>query len=96
MCDPELLQRSLNKLDNLAEELRRTRALVKFLARTYGDNDPVFYFNDLYGHELTQNKELAETWDQVVRGRSSTPLGVEVGNGAGNKPDPATPLEGTQ
>jgi hypothetical protein len=49
-------QKLLDKIEMLAEELRQTRALVKFLAKTYGDNDPVFYFNDLYGHELTANK----------------------------------------
>jgi hypothetical protein len=41
--------------------------LIKFLALAYNENDPMFMFNDRYGHELVPNKELAETWFRVVR-----------------------------
>jgi hypothetical protein len=74
----------LDKLDKLAEELRQTRALVKFLAKTYGDNDPIFYFNDLYGHELVENKELSDTWHRVVRGRNPNQIGLGLDSEAGN------------
>lgn len=48
--------------------------LIRFLSRTYGDNDPVFVFNNLYGHPLPGNVALARTWFRVVRGWSDDQL----------------------
>ena len=78
----------LDKLEKLAEELRQARALIKFLAKTYGDNDPVFYFNDLYGHELKANKELSNTWQRVVRGSNPELIGSGLDNEAEEIPGP--------
>lgn len=85
----------LDKLEKLAEELRQTRALVKFLAKTYGDNDPIFYFNDLYGHELTANQELSNTWQRVVRGSTSNQIGSRLDTGGGPESAADTKEENT-
>jgi hypothetical protein len=86
----------LEKIDKLAEELRQTRALVKFLARTYGENDPVFYFNDLYGHELTANQELSDTWQRVVRGSTPNQIGLGLDTGGGPESAADTTEENTK
>jgi len=49
-------------------QVERLVTLVRWLARSYGDNDPVFSFTAQGGSELTGNVEHARTWYDVVRG----------------------------
>lgn len=49
-------------------QVERLVSLVRWLARSYGDNDPVFSFTAQGGSELTANVELARTWYDVIRG----------------------------
>lgn len=46
-------------------------ALIRWLARTYGDNDPIFPFEwtDPEGnvHAMPENVRMANTWREVVR-----------------------------
>ena len=48
--------------------------LIRYLARTYGENDPIFVYHDLYGNSLPENVELARTWFWVVREWDATRL----------------------
>ena len=48
--------------------VERVVRLARWLARPYGDNDPVFSFTSLKGADLTANVELARTWFDVIRG----------------------------
>lgn len=82
----ELLIEEINKLANRCARYGR---LIRWLSRSYGDNDPIFPYNDLYGHELAANIELADTWIEVVRGRSA-------GQPAEATPSKSSDLEATQ
>jgi hypothetical protein len=42
--------------------------LIKWLSVTYGENDPVWMFEDPYGQPLDANRALHRTWMRVVRG----------------------------
>ena len=52
----------------LADRLRRYEALIHWLALPWQSNDPDFAAYDHYGHDLSENVELEETWFEVVRG----------------------------
>jgi len=54
----------------LMDKIERYERLIRWLAKTYGDNDPTFHFVSIYGNELNENKELYETWMEVVRNES--------------------------
>ena len=69
----------VEEINKLANRCARYGRQIRWLARTYGDNDPMFHFTDFYGHELTANIELATTWKEVVRGRSAE-QSVEANN----------------
>jgi hypothetical protein len=51
-----------------AEYINRLEKLIRWLARSYGDNEPVWHFQTFSGNELPDNIELADTWRRVVRG----------------------------
>ena len=65
------LKDALDELDKMAHRVARYARLIRWLARSYGENDPLFHFSDFYGHPLPANVELAATWSEVVRGRST-------------------------
>ena len=50
----------------LSEKLNKAHNLIRWLGRAYGDNEPIWAFNDAYGHELEANRELHRTWQQVM------------------------------
>ena len=50
----------------LSTELNKAHNLIRWLGRAYGDNEPIWAFNDAYGHELEANRELHRTWQQVM------------------------------
>ena len=52
----------------LKDRLVRCQALIHWLALPWQSNDPDFAAYDHYGHNLSENVELEETWFEVVRG----------------------------
>ena len=49
--------------------LAQYEELIRWLARTYGDNDPIWpYVDPVTNQELLENRRLAATWARVVRG----------------------------
>jgi hypothetical protein len=57
---------SLLELEQFAEIID-LEDLVRFLALTYGDNDPVLPLIDAYGTPLDHNARLHATWMRVIR-----------------------------
>ena len=51
--------------------LQESYDLIRWLARTYGDNDPVIALSGIDGEPLAANISLMRTWQRVVRGNSS-------------------------
>lgn len=50
----------------------RLKKLILWLARAYDQNDPIWQYQDpRTGQELPENRELAETWFEVVRNKST-------------------------
>ena len=62
---------------DLHRRVDECEALIRWLARAYGDNDPIFAFSDFYGNELPANIQLENTWRQVVRQDFSGPKSLE-------------------
>lgn len=54
-------------LAQLLVQLTDAEELVRYLARTYGDNDPIFALSDQMGRPLEANMRLAATWQRIVR-----------------------------
>jgi len=54
-------------------QIERLTTLARWLARSYGDNDPIFGFTAQSGNELAANVELATTWYDVIRGGEYPP-----------------------
>lgn len=58
--------------DDLTQYVIDLEDLVRFLALTYGDNDPILPFmNPRTGEPMPHNVRLAATWQYVVRGDQS-------------------------
>ena len=67
--DPEFLVRVALEISyTMCDEIRKARNLIHWLALPWQSNDPDFAAYDKYGHDLSENVELEETWFEVVRG----------------------------
>lgn len=63
-----LLGPQVDALSNVCAYVERLHALVRWLGRTYGGNEPTWPPENLYGHELPENRVLASTWRGVMGG----------------------------
>jgi len=59
-------------------QVERLTTLVRWLARSYGENNPIFSFTAQSGTELAANVELATTWYDVIRGGEYPPTLQEL------------------
>lgn len=50
------------------------RDLIRWLARTYGENDPIWPFDDDRFESLEVNRRLFRAWHRVVRDRSDSEI----------------------
>jgi len=57
-------------VNEIQQEIERLKRLIRWLARTYGDNDPTFHYQTFSGNPLPENVELMETWTKVVRNKN--------------------------
>lgn len=54
-------------IDAALQKIARLERLILWLAKAYGDNNPQWNYQNLRGHDLSENRELAATWYRVVR-----------------------------
>ena len=54
-------------ITDLMREIEELEDLILWLALAYGDNDPIFAYQDPYGAPLPENERLDSIWHRVVR-----------------------------
>ena len=59
-------------------QVERLTRVVRWLSKSYGENDPIFSFTAQSGTELAANVELATTWYDVIRGGEYPPTLQEL------------------
>ena len=72
-------------ITDLMQEIEELEDLILWLARAYGDNDPIFSYQDPYGAALPENVRLDAIWHRVVR---------NSGRVVGMQEDPGDLLQG--
>jgi hypothetical protein len=73
----------MNETTDLVQYIVDLEDLVRWLAITYGDNDPIWTFDDEYGNHFEHNVRLDATWHKVVRGLHGTTEEREDSNAQG-------------
>jgi hypothetical protein len=54
------------ELDAVCRYAERLHALVRWFDLAYGDNEPVWLRENAYGHPLSENQELQDTYWGVI------------------------------
>lgn len=60
----------LRKIESLCRYVDRLHALVRWFDLAYGDNEPVWLFENIYGQPLPANVEMTETYKGVIGTKS--------------------------